>query len=139
MASKRLHSPSNQQISTKKLKRTSSDAELQLPKIKIPLRKLKRTYSDSDLLTPEKEKIYSSNKCLKRLKSESDLQNINNEEYREISHHAGRYNRFSTGYFVTEFILRNAISFPENKLKEIFEKFIEEAYSKSNAFGKQVR
>jgi hypothetical protein len=77
-------------------------------------------------------------KKIKRTSSDSNIYQ-KQEPYHELSHHEGRIKRFSTAYYVTEFILKNAISFPEDKLKEIFEELIDAAYSKSNSFGKQVR
>lgn len=146
MTTKRHLSPSDI-MPSKKLKKSSSDSNLPTlnkkqrfsSNIKIPLRTFKRSYSDSDLLILEKEQLSSSNRKLKRSSSESDVKNVNKEAYQKISHHEGRINRFSTGYFVTEFVLINAISYPEEKLKEIFKNLIDEAYSKSNTYGNQVR
>lgn len=145
MTTKRQHSPSDE-IPTKKIKRSNIDLNfraldkelLTQSNIKIPLKKFKRSYSD--LHTLNKKQFYSTNRKLKKNYSDSKLQNLNKESsYHEISHHEGRIKRFSTAYFVTEFILKNAISFPEDKLKEIFDDLIDIAYSKSKAFGKQVR
>jgi hypothetical protein len=58
--------------------------------------------------------------------------------YKELSHHEGRLQKFSTNYYVTEFILNHAISFPEERLKNIFDELIDRAYNLSNTAGSQV-
>ena len=95
------------------------------------MRKRHRSLNSSDLTSkiPEKRRRHGS---------ESNISSSINDPYIEISHHEGTLKKFSTNYFVTEFILKNAISYPEEKLKEIFDKLIDEAYLKSNKAGEQV-
>jgi hypothetical protein len=73
----------------------------------------------------------------KRRTSESRSNSIE-KPYKEISHHTGKIRKFSTDYHVTEFILNHAISFPEEKLKNIFDELIDRAYMLSNSSGNQV-
>jgi hypothetical protein len=73
----------------------------------------------------------------KRTASESRI-NSNEVPYREISHYTGKIKKFATDYHVTEFILNHAISFPEERLKEIFDELIDRAYKQSNTSGSQV-
>jgi hypothetical protein len=61
-----------------------------------------------------------------------------NKPYKEISHYKGKIKKFSTDYYVTVFILNHAISFPEEKLKNIFDELIDNAYMLSNSSGNQV-
>ena len=95
------------------------------------MRKRHRSLNSSDLTSkiPEKRRRHGS---------ESNISSSINDPYIEINHHEGTLKKFSTNYFVTEFILKNAISYPEEKLKEIFEKLIDDAYLKSNKAGEQV-
>jgi hypothetical protein len=72
-----------------------------------------------------------------RRTSES-LSNSIEKPYKEISHYTGKIKKFSTDYHVTEFILNHAISFPEEKLKNIFDELIDRAYRLSNSSGNQV-
>lgn len=72
----------------------------------------------------------------RRNASETSLKNF--DAYQELGHHEGRIKKFSTDYYVTEFIVHHAISFPEEKFKEIFERLIDEAYFKANINKKQV-
>jgi hypothetical protein len=72
-----------------------------------------------------------------RRTSES-LPNSIEKPYKEISHHKGKIKKFSTNYYVTVFILNHAISFPEEKLKHIFDELIDSAYMLSNSSGNQV-
>jgi hypothetical protein len=65
--------------------------------------------------------------------------NLIEKPYKEISHYTGKIKKFSTDYHVTEFILNHAISFPEEKLKNIFDELIDRAYKLSNSSGNHVR
>lgn len=89
----------------------------------------KRRYSTDEIKIPSK---------LKRTNSDTNISASNAEPYNEISHHDGKLNIFSTYYYVTEFVLKNAISYPEEKLKNIFANLINRAYTKCNLMGKQV-
>lgn len=73
----------------------------------------------------------------RRNASESRLKSFY-DAYHEIGHHDGKIKKFSTDYHVTEFIVHHAISYPEDKFKEIFERLINEAYFKANINRKQV-
>ena len=67
------------------------------------MRKRHRSLNSSDLTSkiPEKRRRHGS---------ESNISSSINDPYIEISHHEGTLKKFSTNYFVTEFILKNAIS-----------------------------
>ena len=95
------------------------------------MRKRHRSFNSSNITNEKPEKR-------RRHGSESNIAPSIENPYIEISHYEGRLKKFSTNYFVTEFILKNAISYPEEKLKEIFDKLIDEAYLKSNKAGEQV-
>ena len=81
----------------------------------------------------------STPRKIKRSGSDSNIENKIDDPFVEISHHQGTLKKFFTSYFVTEFIVKNAISFPEEKLKQIFEKLIDKAYKNTNKLGKQVK
>jgi hypothetical protein len=74
----------------------------------------------------------------KRQRRISESRSTIEKPYKEINHHTGKIRKFSTDYHVTEFILNHAISFPEEKLKSIFDELIDRAYMLSNSSGNQV-
>lgn len=89
----------------------------------------KRRHSFNEIETPQK---------LKRTLSDSNIFSSKKSPYQEIKHYHGTIKKFATDYYITEFILNNAISFPEEKLKEIFSDLINNAYKKTNIYGRQV-
>jgi hypothetical protein len=90
----------------------------------------KRRYSGSEI---------SSSNTNKRKRNLSDSEDPGSDPYREINHYEGKIKRFSTNYFVSEFIINHAISFPEEKLRDVFQQLIDKAYRKANESGVQVR
>jgi hypothetical protein len=89
----------------------------------------KRRHSGSDIFPSQ---------TYKRKRNPSDSENPSWNPYNEIKHYEGRIKRFSTNYHVTEFIINHAISYPEEKLKDIFQELIDKAYRKANESGVQV-
>ena len=94
----------------------------------------KRRYSMNDLPSIPDEVP----KKLRRTGSDTKISPNNEPDYIEINHYEGKLKKFSTSYYVTEFVLKNAISYPEERLKQVFDKLIDSAYRKANAIGKQV-
>jgi hypothetical protein len=90
---------------------------------------MRRRHSDSNI----------SQQRIKRKRNLSQSEDSKSNPYREIAHYEGKIKRFSTNYFVSEFIINHAISFPEEKLKDVFQELIDKAYRKANDLGMQVR
>jgi hypothetical protein len=90
----------------------------------------RRRHSDSNI---------SQQHGFKRKRNLSESEDSKTNPFREIAHYEGKIKRFSTNYFVSEFIINHAISFPEEKLKEIFQELIDKAYRNANDSRVQVR